>query len=100
MLEQAFANLSGKEISEFKGIIKHYEAKKYSKGKKAALSLLKSQPNHAETQCILALFNCCLEENKEDRGKLDMGTVSTRLSLVCSKTRISLVWSNTRLFLV
>ncbi|KAL8808631.1 MAG: hypothetical protein Q9200_004175 [Gallowayella weberi] len=56
MSQQQQMQLASKERSLFTQVVKHYEAKQYKKGLKAANQILGKNPNHGDTQAMKALI--------------------------------------------
>ncbi|GAE00264.1 acetyltransferase catalytic subunit (NAT1), putative, partial [Paecilomyces variotii No. 5] len=48
--------LSSKDASLFRQVVRHYENKQYKKGLKAADQILRKNPNHGDTQAMKALI--------------------------------------------
>ncbi|KAL8700642.1 MAG: hypothetical protein Q9224_000870 [Gallowayella concinna] len=56
MSQQQQMQLGSKERSLFTQVVKHYEAKQYKKGLKAANQILGKNPHHGDTQAMKALI--------------------------------------------
>lgn len=75
--------LSSKEATIFKQILKFYEFKQYKKGNKLADSILKKHPNHGETLAMKGLLISHLGQKEEAHEFIKRGIRNHITSHIC-----------------